>query len=330
MAIATNTKTWQHLSNAAASVNVAVPAQGSVLATNRYILWTIKNLLKGFASNPWTVVSSCDGSGAAPSASDTWTTAANIIFANGGSNHSWIRLKQAGIATNAEILIDCTVSASGNSFTLSFSPTGFVNGGTATAAPTSAANSSVVVVSGASWTALASDVPSRVSVMQSTDGQATRVVVCASGSVQAVWAIDKPANPSTGWSNPMIVWVCATPPVAGAVTGISSTFGKMLHSVSPYGYSIVMQVEGNSTAIYAADSTLGGNMSNEISGEWPMLPVAFAAAGAGARGRHGTFNDLWMASTATASGDTYPVAQADFAQFGCLILPWNQGAVNLS
>jgi len=71
-------------------------------------------------------------------------------------------------------------------------------------------------------------------------------------------------------------------------------------------------------------------MANEISGEWPMLPIGIAGVGAGARGRHGSIADLWIGSNGVASGDSYPVAQADFAQFGSLIVPWNRGAIHLS
>lgn len=78
-------------------------------------------------------------------------------------------------------------------------------------------------------------------------------------------------------------------------------------------------------------NTNWGNIANEISGEWPMLPLGAIGVTSTIRGRHGTFQDLWTASGGANTGDTYPSgASNQFAQFGALILPWNGTAVQLS
>jgi hypothetical protein len=83
---------------------------------------------------------------------------------------------------------------------------------------------------------------------------------------------------------------------------------------------------------YGPSDTTFGNIANELSGEWPLWPISIDCSTVGARGRLGTLVDIWMGSSAVASGDSYPATgtTGQFAQFNNLVIPWNGGAVNLS
>ena len=307
-------KTWQH------TVNQSAAAQGSANATNRNVLRLIKNALNGFGSNPWTVVSSSNGTVA--NSSDNWNSTSDMVGANAGSPHSWIVLRQTGIATNFELCIDCS-SATGAVGTIVISPSAGFTGGSTTARPT--ATDEIVVINGSTWTNNSSDVTVRYSVSQSTDGQCTRVWGAAAGSVVFFWVFDKPADPVTGWSNPSASWAISGP---GTYSTVVSTSAGRMRSGSTTG-SLQMICDGGTTS--AANDTTWANVANEISSEWAIYPMSFACTTSTIRGRHGRFFDLWASSSALATGDTFPGdGSATFVQVGIVVLPWNGGAVNLS
>jgi hypothetical protein len=93
------------------------------------------------AAMNWTVQESCDGSGAAPSASDllgggTYNSS-KWVMNSSGSNHTWVRLRNATIGW--ELLLDLNSSTPGT-FRFAAAPVATpFSGGTATAGPTSAA-----------------------------------------------------------------------------------------------------------------------------------------------------------------------------------------------
>lgn len=307
-------KTWQH------AVNQSAAAQGSAGLTNRNVLRLIKNALKGFGSNPWTVVSSSNGTVA--NSSDNWASAADMIGANPGVAHSWIVLRQTGIATNFEICLDCS-GAGAQVASIVVSPSAGFTGGSTTARPT--ATDEIAIISAATWTANASDVTVRYSVSQSTDGQCTRVWGAAGGTVAFCWVFDKPADPVTGWTNPSASWALAAAPSYS--TTVSTSAGRM-RSGSTTG-SLQLLCDGGT--VCAPNDTAWANVANEISSEWALYPASFACTTSTIRGRHGRLFDLWLSSSALASGDTFPGdGTATFVQVGIIVLPWNGGAVNLS
>jgi hypothetical protein len=179
MAVPTFAKTWQF------NVNQNVPATGVASTTSRNALFLIKAALVAFASNPWLVINSVNGTGSAPIGTDTWLTNSNIIGGAPGSNHSWIQIRQTGIATNFEMVIDC-VAANLSTVTVVISPSAGFTGGSATARPT--ATDEIVLLSNAFWGGVSgTDNNVVVNVWQSTDGQSTRV--------QITWTATDPNAP---------------------------------------------------------------------------------------------------------------------------------------
>ncbi|HSX21505.1 MAG TPA: hypothetical protein VLE97_01870 [Gaiellaceae bacterium] len=323
MALPTLTKTWQF------NVNNAIVALGSSLADNRRLLRSIKNAMVGFTTNPWTMRYSCDSvtAGTAGDGVDRWTADANLVWANAGSAHSWAVIRQTGIATNFELLLSCETAAGlGQILTAYISFSAGFTGGTTTARPT--ATDEQVLISAANWSGVSTDVASRWSVMQSTDGQCTRVIIASAGAATAYWLLEKPANPTTGWSNPSISLMIQNVPVFSTLCAAASTAAKMRNG-STTG-NVVFLCEGNNTNLIPADTTFG-TVANEIDSSWPMTPIAVASYTVGVRGRHGTLQDLWFGQASIATADTYPNdASNQFVQFGCLIFPWNGGGVNLT
>ena len=89
--------------------NIAIGAVAPPIASPTDYFWKLKEVLTGkdgsdWATllNPWTVVSSCDGSSVSEGG-DLLTTANNFVFANEGTAHSWIILEQP--ITKMQLLI---------------------------------------------------------------------------------------------------------------------------------------------------------------------------------------------------------------------------------
>lgn len=324
MALPTLVKTWQF------SVNQAIAAQGTAKLDNARAIRLAKDALLAFATNPWLMRYSCNSTtaGTAGDGVDRLTTDASFVWNAAGSAHSWMVIRQTGIAANYEVCISCeSASTPGGVLAIVVSPSAGFTGGSTTARPT--ATDEVIVLASTSWTSVATDIATRLSVMQSTDGQCTRVIGAASGALTFMWVFDRPANPTAGWSNPSVSVVQgANVGLASQLSAAGSALAKM-RSGSTNG-NVVLTCEGNSTGIIPTDAVFG-NVANEISSEWPMIPIGFESYTVGVRGRHGTLQDIWYGSSSVATGDTYPNDSSNqFAQFGNIILPWNGGAVNLT
>jgi hypothetical protein len=74
-------KTWLY------DPNVAYPAQGTAAADYKRMLRGIKNSLKAFASNAWTVVGSSNSSAAGLDAVDRWSADSDLVGNTAGNAH---------------------------------------------------------------------------------------------------------------------------------------------------------------------------------------------------------------------------------------------------
>ena len=100
MALPTLLKTWQF------NVNNIIVSQDEDTSYPE-ALFTIKEALTGFASNPWTVVASSDGSTA--DETDRWIDQGDVNWGTGA--HSWIVLQNVN---GQQILFDPDYSATSN------------------------------------------------------------------------------------------------------------------------------------------------------------------------------------------------------------------------
>lgn len=313
MSLPALSKTWQY------SVNNTVTATGVLSTTCRNAIYSIKNALVSFATLPWAVISSSDGAGTS-AASDLWASSANVIGNTAGANHSWIRLRQTGIASNFELLLDC-ISADLGYGTLVISPSaGFVTGGTATDRPT--ASDEIILINATNWivTPASNDQNIITNIMQSTDGQCTRIIACSQNIATTFWMFDKPNSPSTGWTNPSISYAAAT----AADNPIISNLSSSTPSYKGYGttsFDIGLTSEAN---VVTPLITLLTSL-NDFSSTLPLFPLGIVSVTASHRGRHGSVFDLWYTlSSPAVTGDTMPAdSSKTFAIFGDIVVPWN-------
>lgn len=334
MALPTLAKTWQY------SLRNAVVAQGTLLATGQRLLRLIKNSMKGFGTLPWVVQYSCDSvtAGAAGDLVDRWAADANLVWANPGSAHSWIVLRQTGIATNFEVCIATnSASSSPSAITIAVSPSAGFTGGSTTARPT--ATDETVLINQAAWGANGSVNQNYVyDVWQSTDGQCTRMMI-HQGGVSAIgfWVFDKPKNPTTGWTSPscfLALGSSSTSQIQYTLLSNSSTTTAFRSRFSGVNYSMTATGEGMQSGQAGILGQATAFLSvNDIDSSFIMQPIGIVSITVGMRGRQGAFFDMWWGSGTVNAGDTYPNdATKQFAQFGpgsttgAIILPWDGGA----
>lgn len=346
MTIPTPVKSWQFANNQ------QFPGSGSALATNRAVLRWLKNTFKGFALQPWTVWACCDSinvvnEGVSP-VTDNWLADSNLVWTGVsiGTAHSWIVLRQTGIAPKFEICISLegiNELTWGRTCLLAYSPAagfGLINGGTdgtTTARPT--ALDEVILKTGTTATAestLFHNVTTTYSyvlhVLQSTDGEALVVLGMNNNYTQMFWAFGKPSGPTTGWLTPAYgygVGMNATTTHAATLALLNAALPNAVNARLRCGSTVG---EFYSTCPCWRGSNPGVTMAvvNDVSGEWWMMPVGIASEVAGCRGIHGQIFDLWWGSQTVGVGDTYPNdLTRQFAQFYNIIVPWN-GTVPLT
>jgi hypothetical protein len=324
-------KSWQH------SVNIRYAASGTVAVDHRRALYTMVSSMLSFSTNPWTHLQSCDSSGVSSDpGTNLWTDATKLIWntsAGGGQVRSWIVIKQTKILSNLQVLIECHAGTGATSpwerfIRVYISASAGFGSGTTTSRPTATDEvclcdgSNSGTFSGYWFYANTSTFAPVIHVMQSSDGECTRVVFCCAGKSRSLFVFDKQCNPVTGATAPFIAAKAAGSTDATYIT--YAYFNDVTPAIglnSSLAYSAYFTSEG-----YVA-GMLGERLNvvaNEISGEWPLSPIGLASETTGARGRHGTLYDIWWGTSNQADGTTYPASGAKtLVQFGHIVLPWN-------
>jgi len=283
--------------------------------------------LTTLGSNPWTVVLSSDGLSNA-GAADYWTDASKCTTHEGGAgNRSWIVLVNAALG-GLQMCVELTENGGGHDSIMGcyLSEGGLFTGGSLLVRPT--ATDEVDTSNGAgrhNWTDAVdcSVTPAKINIAMSDDGECTRWWIYVNGYCPCFYVIDKPRDPSTGWSQP---WACIACVDWYASTAFRPTYSYLndIKTNTAWRYNGTKQQffltsEGHTTAALGQYQTY----ENDIEGGWPMYPMGMFCDVAGARGRHGVFFDLWWGSTTRGEGDHYPAdLSRQFVQIGDLIHPW--------
>ena len=323
MALPTIEKSWQ--------VANTVVTGGVGAIYNKPAFIAIKGLLKGFGSSAWTVSGSSNSSTSNMTGTDLVLAPADIVVAGDGSPHTWVVLRQAGIATKFEVVLDFTTSAACDSFNVFVSPSagfGTANGGTNGSNLTRPTATDQVILGAKLWglgVGYSRAGNTWVYAAQSTDGQCTRVFTTWSGMCTAFWIMDKAKLPIAHWSDPWVVGMVGLPTTNlgyaggyGYWTDASSLSGKINSTIT----DIRMTTEG------PGDGPLRKTMTypDDVTGEAPMTPVGLLATTAPVRGRKAMLFDMWCGSNGSGYNTgptTYPADGSRlFTQVNNLIIPW--------
>jgi hypothetical protein len=313
MALPTLERTWQY------NVNQAIISSGIASTDLKQLILQIKNSMIGFASNPWTVVSS--STGAVVDNSDLWATISDIMVPQSlGNPHSWIVLQQTGVTGGPlQLCIDMVESYYGemDRLIVLISPSAGFTGGTISARPT--ATDEAFLVNKQKWISNTGANSKVLHVTQDSSGKSTRVFVFTSSTcilhilieTLADSALPVPVN---------VLW--------GYVVDVQRTATYCYDNPVINGY-----YNGTHYLSYMATEAFGstpitngnsGSTSNFTS-TFPIVPISSYSLTGGCQGRAGRFVDLYMGSSGVLTGGTYPLTPSDkeFAQFLQFITPWN-------
>lgn len=319
MPLPTLSKTWQ------ISANQTVAAQGTLAATAQRLLRTVKNLFIAPASSPWTVSGSSNSGAAGMDSTDRWITDNNITPANSGTAHSWIVLRQTGIASNFEICLDYNTSnLNPHNISVIVSPSAGFTGGTVTNRPT--ATDEQVMINTNSWFS-SLNIQHQIHFWQSSDGQCTRLMIWRQNTNMCTfWSFDKPKDPVSGWTNPSAWIVINNTGGISASTGLFTTLAAGVargHGTAAMTLALTGEGAGDTGALLAF-ITPTGTQANSLDSNWPFFPIGLASSTSSHIGRHGSLYDIWWAPSGLSNADTFPndTANRQFVKMGALILPW--------
>lgn len=334
-------KTWQF------DVNQEIPWQGTSALVTAQILFLLKESLRNFTLNPWTVRGSSNGVTAGFDTVDRWLSKSNITWAADGQARSWIVLQQTGLigignppTTGFQVLFDCTSTGTfgaGIACRAMMSPTGSFSGGTTTQRPTAPDEIGLNGVDQTDnqylWSGGTTASQSRLHVMQSSDGACTRWFVTAT-------TVNGPQMTGCGMyealqnPNPSLLY-----PAVGM--GYLSFNRNIMFTRNPGDEPFVGSQGSSATKFEAAvtgegyiDGQLGGRelTPDAFSGEWVMHPVGIWIPNTTLykSSRIGSLNDLWTTSTLLNDGTTFPEdGTRQFAKFGGFVFPWDGSPVYL-
>jgi hypothetical protein len=321
MPVPTLSKTYQF------NVNNAVPSQ--VEATfYQALVHGIKTAMIGFATLPWTVVSSSDSVTA--DASDNWTATTDLVWSTG--NHSWIVLQQGAGGGQLCIDLDYVITSSERAYFI-WSAGGNFTGGTISARPTASDEISAHSSTGNYIAGNQSGTPNQnvYHVMHSTDGLVDRVIICSVGLAHTTWRFEALKNPRAAHTNnPTIVGINSTTSVVETVSGTTRT---------STGTSILCtEKDGTGTRIGLGTRLLGGNAISSLVEETSVSTVVeewdnetwaleehFIATTVGDRGPKGSAYDSWQGQySINVTGDTMPSSTTvrEFVAWGLWVWPW--------
>jgi hypothetical protein len=292
----------------------------------KFLIRTMKDKFKGAALGAWTVVSSSNAVTA--NTSDHWNANADIVGAAAGVAHSWIVIKQTGIAANFQVLIDIT-NVSVNQADFYVSPAVGFTGGTTTNAPT--ASDSSKLFTGITWWNGVSAGNLVYNSDVSTDGTVSRFFVFNANKVAGYFSFSAPQNPVSGWTAPFAMMLFSA-------NGADCLTYNAVNASAPTNMAIrATPVVGPNPTVglctVSSEGVAGGTtntigqlelVANDASGDFPLVTCGITSVTVGARGRHGNIFDLWWGSTTPVTGDTYPNdATRQFIHLGNIVTPWD-------
>jgi len=309
MAIPARTRTYSY------GVNQTFRSTGVALSDAQRLMRALKNSLKTLGSGAWTVVKSSDGT--TVDTSDLWDADAKLIWGTG--SHSWIVLRQIGMATNFELCIDLN-SATTTNATLAVSfAAGFVTGGTASARPT--ASDEKVLISAAAWHSIPASTNHQLHVMVGHDGKVTRFFFTAANALRGYADFSVAKGTITQWANPSVAFWTSTLPSTTNLWAAANVFG--IHAGVILSLYVGNHVYGSVPFNSADVAYRAGGRLNSVSNDYPFFEPTLICATSGYRGRWGKLEDVYWAPQAGPPLSTmYPVATKIWVQVGGLIVPW--------
>jgi len=298
------------------AVNQKFKTTGVALSNAQRLMRALKTSLCNLGASAWTVIKSSDGS--TWGASDLWDSDGKLIWGTG--NHSWIVLRQVGMATNFELCIDLN-SATTTSATIVVSFASGFTGGTPGIAARPTASDEKVLISAAAWHSIPANTNHQLHIMVRVDGKVTRFFFTASNALRGYADFSVAKGTITQWANPSVAFWTSTLPSTTNLWAAANVFGT--HAGVSLSLYVGNHVYGGVPFNSADVAYRAGGRLNSVSSDYPFFEPTLICATSGYRGRWGKLEDVYWAPQAGPPLSTmYPVATKIWVQVGGLIVPW--------
>lgn len=335
-------KTWQF------NVNNSVPAQADTHDHCAAFLIELQDALTGFATNPWVVDYSCDGSTAGTPGDGVDridSDLANWIFTTGASSsRSWLVLRNP--VTGMELMLSGQGGTNnGDRIRIYVSWAAGFTGGATNSNP-SATDEEQIYTGDDNYGIgnLARDFVYHF--MHSADGELTYIAASYNNICPLFVYLGVPENPTDGWTNPLVAgWLgddgtvpdafatslfMAVQDEIGFTGGVGRRRANLTGGTIPIHTSFAGTVVGdgsNTPRVYGEDQGSSAYVpgANQISGEYDLARVGlFSFRQTGTNGFHGRMPDLYFSQDTLSDGDTFPGdGTKTRVSLGGYVLPWN-------
>jgi hypothetical protein len=297
MALPILEKTWQY------DVNQVVTATGIRTSEIDKVIYQLKASLIGFASNPWTVVSSANASSAG--AADYWASYTDV-----GEN-SWIVLQNASSSLQLMIYV--------GGYTIGgvlVSPEGLFTGGSVGSPPT--ATDSITLLSSEyliNWTSTMNHI---LHVMMSSTGDCTRAFVMGGGVVKMLMCVETMSD------SPIANKAAAFYQSSASYPNASEFITHAQWSCVEDGVNVMCYTGTECFNGVPVAQAASGGYSN-INSAYVISALSIHCTTSGHIGRFGRIADLYIGSNTLVTGSTFPATPDDkeFILIRQFVLPWN-------
>lgn len=321
---------WQY------NINQTVGTNNAYQTDVQNIMRTIKTSLCGFALNPWTVVSSSNSTSAG--ATDYWTADGYLVWNTTGNTRSWIVLRALSGSQLCIDLKSSSASTYANANIIFSAASGFTGGNTSTR-PT--ATDEIAILGGATnaaWGVATTAQTGKLHVWHSTDGYHTRIVYCRAGTPTLFAFVDK-VTVQTGitWSTPIVAaWLGHASTSQATSANISDAYGIDGYHTSA-AIDLAASMESYATVLPTARSSPLTTIAdywaiNPILGLWSVTASHTGKFAMPSSAGKSALPDMFFSSTTTPTGTGYvnPSGYTYWAQFGNIVLPWDNSIVGIA
>lgn len=307
-------------------------ASGDDTVDRQHVWFHIVDTMTSWPTNPWTVVSSCNGV-TAGSPGPGWNSIADVVRT---PNISWILLESVG----GQQLLFSLSSSSTRYGSMYFSPDGNLTGGTVSALPLTGNYQTLVANSYVG--SYAQNQTTYTHMLHATNGELDCMFLTHGGIVWWNLFVGKVANPIAEFTQPWLTQggkcyygtspdpkVLYTRNYHGWGTSNSTTssyLGVFLGFGEPLGIKSINPLvisEGVNNGYLASKLSV----PSDITGAYGMFPLMFLSKNLSSIGILGTLNDIYHVPSALTTGDTLEVDPGsptyEWAMMGNFAFPWD-------
>jgi hypothetical protein len=174
--------------------------------------------------------------------------------------------------------------------------------------------------------------PQYMNIMHSTDGLHTRMFIARWNTVTGIFMLENAVDADSGlyWTIPWILLNLFTFGYGAssdrATRAVLQDIANIKTRIGAVDTSLFCSSEG-----YASQALTERIVRDDLTGDYPMIPIGLVSETVGTRGKRGRLQDIWFGTPRVSPGYTYPIDNSrKFIQLGEVIMPWNGSILQMA